>query len=168
MLKKNNFMKPLLISFILCVHLFSCSQNKKIYNPQDNAKEKIDSIVIAAQKEHKYVLLQIGGNWCIWCQRFNKLTEENKDLKNIIDENYLVYHVNYSKENKNEEILTALDNPEQYGFPVFVILNEKGERIHTQQSDLLEHEGTSGYDINKVTKFLEEWSPKIIENKTSH
>lgn len=153
-------MKSLFIIFML-FSLFSLSQNKQIYNPNDNARQKIDSIVGVAQKEHKFVLLQVGGNWCIWCLRFNKLTQENAELKNVIEKNYLTYHVNYSKENKNEKVLADLGYPERFGFPVFVILNEKGERIHTQQSDFLE-DGASGYDLKKVIRFFEQWSPEAL------
>lgn len=149
---------------VLCIFFVSMifSQDKKIYNPDDHAQQKIDSCISEAKKEKKFILLQIGGNWCIWCIRFNTLTQNNDAIKNILTENYIVYHLNYSKENKNESILAKLGYPQRFGFPVFVILNEKGERIHTQQSDFLE-DNNSGYDVKKVEKFLNDWSPKALD-----
>jgi thioredoxin-related protein len=158
-------MKTNLFLLLLLVSSFIFSQNKKIYTPKDNAQHKIDSSLIAAKQEHKFVLLQIGGNWCIWCLRFNKLILETPELKKILDDNFVTYHLNYSKENKNEPILADLGYPQRFGFPVFVILNEKGERIHTQQSDFLE-EGETGYNIKKIQNFLEQWSPKALDPQT--
>ncbi len=140
---------------------FAFSQNTKIYHPEDNASQKMDSALVLAKKEHKFVLLQIGGNWCPWCLRFNKLTQETPELKKAMDDNYIVYHLNYSRENENKEILSKLGFPQRFGFPVFVILNESGERIHTQQSDFLEN-GAGGYDNKKIQDFLELWSPQAL------
>jgi len=133
----------------------------QIYHPEDNARKKIDSVVHVAKQENKFVLLEIGGNWCYWCVRFNKVTEENADIKKVLNDYFVVYHLNYSKENKNKDILEQLDFPQRFGFPVFVILNEKGKRIHTQQSDFLENESVS-YDVKKVLTFLQQWSPPAL------
>jgi thioredoxin-related protein len=154
-------MKNLFILLLFSTSIFAAAQNKKVYNPEDNARQKIDSAVSIAKKEHKFVLLQAGGNWCVWCLRFNKLSQETPELKKILDDNYVVYHLNYSNENKNEDIFSELGFPQRFGFPVFIILNHKGEKIHTQQSDYLEDEGT-GYDLEKVERFLEQWSPKVL------
>jgi thioredoxin-related protein len=158
-------MNPNLLFLLLFISSFLFSQNKEIYNPEDDAQQKIDSSLIIAKQEHKFVLLQVGGNWCIWCLRFNKLTLETPELKKALEDNFIVYHLNYSKENKNENILAKLGFPQRFGFPVFIILNEKGERIHTQQSDLLE-DGQTGYDTKKVQNFLNQWSPQALNPKT--
>ena len=50
---------------------------------------------------------------------------------------------------------------QRFGFPTFVILNEKGERIHTQNSEYLE-DGKKSYDQRKVQSFLEMWSPRAL------
>ncbi|MDR3273107.1 MAG: thioredoxin family protein [Flavobacteriaceae bacterium] len=151
----------LLMIFALSMNNAQERAKRHIYNSEDNARQKIDSTVAVAQKENKFVFLQVGGNWCVWCLRFNKLTEENADIHKVLESNFIVYHLNYSKENKNEAVLKQLGFPQRFGFPVFVILNKKGERIHTQQSDFLEDGGT-GYDEGKVKTFLEQWSPEAL------
>ncbi len=158
-------MKNLFLLLTLFISGLALSQNIKIYHPEDNARQKIDSVTVLAKQQHKFVLLQIGGNWCVWCLRFNKLTQETLEIKKTLDDNFITYHLNYSKENKNEKILSELGFPQRFGFPVFVILNENGERIHTQQSDFLEN-GATGYDTKKVQAFLEQWSPKALDPKT--
>jgi hypothetical protein len=81
-----------------------------------------------------------------------------------MEDNYEVLHVNYSPENKNEETLAKLGNPQRFGFPVFVILNGNGQRLHTQNSAYLE-EG-KGHSSKKVFGFLQDWSPAAVSPST--
>jgi len=136
----------------------------KLYNPAADAKAEIADAVKQASKQHKNVLLQIGGNWCIWCLRFNDLVTKDSTLNTYLHNNYVVVHVNYSKENKNENVLAELGYPQRFGFPVFVVLDDKGTRLHTQNSEYLE-EG-KGHSKEKVLEFFKDWSPEAIDPKT--
>ena len=131
----------------------------KPYNDKENAEAKIAELVKQAQAENKNIILQAGGNWCIWCLRFNQFVQTTPELKNVVDENYLYYHLNYSPENKNEKVFAKYDNPgAKYGYPVFIVLDKNGKMIHTQDSAVLE-EG-KGYSTEKVKAFFQEWAPK--------
>lgn len=68
--------------------------------------------------------------------------------------------INYNKENKNKEVLKALGYPQRFGFPVIVILNSKGERLHTQNTVNLEKD--KAYDTRKVKYFLYNWCPDAL------
>ena len=136
-------------------------QNFHLYKPEENAKEGISSAVKEAKKSGKHVLVEIGGNWCIWCARFNDFVNNDKSLDSLISSNYVVYHLNYSKENKNTDLLTKYEFPQRFGFPVFLILNEKGDLIHTQTSWYLE--SGKSYDKEKVTAFFTDWGTKAFE-----
>ena len=131
----------------------------KPYNDKENAEAKIAELVKQAQAENKNIILQAGGNWCIWCLRFNQFVQTTPEFKDVVDENYLYYHLNYSPENKNEKVFAKYDNPgAKFGYPVFVVLDKNGKMIHTQDSAVLE-EG-KGYSIEKVKAFFQEWAPK--------
>lgn len=131
----------------------------KPYNDKENAEAKIVELVKQAQAENKNIILQAGGNWCIWCLRFNQFVQTTPELKNVVDENYLYYHLNYSPENKNEKVFAKYDNPgAKYGYPVFIVLDKNGKMIHTQDSAVLEQ--GKGYSIEKVKAFFQEWAPK--------
>lgn len=131
----------------------------KPYDPKENAEAKIAELVKQAQKENKNIILQAGGNWCIWCLRFNNFVHETPELKEIIEKNYLYYHLNYSPENKNEKVFAQYGNPgAKYGYPVFVILDKNGKMIHVQNSEVLE--SGKGYSIGKTKEFFEAWIPK--------
>jgi len=140
----------------------------KPYNPQANAKDDLAKAIAKADAEGKNVLLQIGGNWCKWCLRFTKFCADTIAIDTMIKNNYVLYHLNYSKENKNLDILKTLDYPQRFGFPVLVVLNRKGVMIHTQDSGLLEEKDS--YDKDKIIEFLSNWTsralnPKNFENK---
>ncbi|GGH17433.1 thioredoxin family protein [Mucilaginibacter phyllosphaerae] len=136
----------------------------KLYNPAADAGAEIAAAVKTAAAQHKNVLLQIGGNWCSWCLLFNGLVTKDAELNKYMNDNYVVLHVNYSKENMNQKVLASLGYPQRFGFPVFVILDGKGNRLHTQNSSYLE-EG-KGHSKAKVMEFFENWSPKAIDPKT--
>ncbi len=131
----------------------------KIYNPNENAEEKITELIKQAKSQNKNIILQAGGNWCIWCLRFDHFVQTTPELKEIVDQNFLYYHLNFSPENKNEKMFAKYKNPgEKYGYPVFIILDQNGKMIHTQDSSVLE-EG-KGYSIEKVKEFINKWIPK--------
>lgn len=128
----------------------------KPYRPEEDAEARIAELIAQAQKEDKNIIMQAGGNWCTWCLRFNNYIQTTPELKSLVDENYLYYHLNYSPENKNEEVFSKYGNPgEKYGYPVFIVLDKNGKLIHTQDSAVLE-EG-KGYSKDKVMAFLDKW-----------
>ncbi len=158
-------MKKFIVTFgVMFFVLFVYAQDLakfKLYKPEENAKEAIESAVKRAKVSAKQVLVQVGGNWCIWCARFNDFVSGDKSLDSLVRSNYVVYHLNYSKENKNLEMLRKYNFPQRFGFPVFLVLNDKGELIHTQSSWYLEAEKT--YDKEKVRSFFTDWGRKALD-----
>lgn len=141
---------------------------KKVYNEDINPIEQIDLALMKAKAEGKFVICQVGGNWCPWCLRFADFITNDSTISNIIDENFVYIHVNYNprksegveKEKLAKAMLKRLNNPARFGFPVFVVLNEDGKVIHIQDSSLLE-EG-QGYNQEKVLRFFKNWTPKAV------
>ena len=153
-----------LIVFLLFVSMQSfASDTTKLYDPYANVEKDVAAALVKAKAQKKHVLLQIGGNWCSWCYRYHGLVDQDTTLERLTDENYIVYNLNYSKENKNLDYLKKLGYPQRFGFPVFVILDADGKQLHTQDSALLE-EG-KGYSKEKVKTFLENWSPAALDEK---
>ena len=150
-----------LILCILAATAHAQEATNKIYNPNADAKSDIAKAVASADSAGKHVLLQIGGNWCPWCIKFNNFCKNNSSVDSVLQKNYVVLHVNYSKENKNLEVLKSLGFPQRFGFPVLVVLDNKGNRLHIQDSGFLEL-GDS-YDKNKVLTFLKCWTPSALK-----
>jgi thioredoxin-related protein len=148
---------------LLCVANAQDTKAAKLYNPKENAEEAIAKAIELAKAEGKNVFVQIGGNWCVWCIRFNDFAERDTQITALIKANYIVYHLNFSPENENKKLLERFDYPQRFGFPVFLILNDKGEKIHTQDSGLLEM--SKSYSKEKVLTFLFNWTSKALNPK---
>jgi len=139
----------------------SAQQPVPIYKTEADAKAEVKAAVAKAAAGGKHVFLQIGGNWCPWCIKFHKMVTEDQKLDSLIHANYEVVKVNYSKENENNELLATLGYPQRFGFPVFVILDEKGNVIHTQDSWYLEQD--KAYSREKVEHMFLMWSDYTLK-----
>jgi thioredoxin-related protein len=150
--------------FLLTTYLASSQDLKKfnLYKPAEKAEQKIEEAVKQAKAEGKHVFIQIGGNWCIWCARFNDFVTNDKSIDSIMKANYVVYHLNYSEENKNEKLLAKYGYPQRFGFPVFLVLDAKGKLLHTQNSGYLE-DGAKSYKKNAVFGFFDDWKPAALD-----
>lgn len=147
---------------IFCAAIVSQAQTAKLYDPEANAEKDIAEAVRKAKAQHKFVLIQAGGNWCSWCIEFARFAKADPGIDSVLNASFIWYHLNYSKENMNKAILAKLGYPQRFGFPAFIILDEKGERLHTQNSEYLEN-GKGSYDRVKVQSFLEMWAPHALD-----
>lgn len=152
------------ITLIICTFLFASSflssqtEAVQIYNPDANARADIAAAVKQAKAENKHVLLQIGGNWCPWCIRLHGLETTDPQIDSLLAADYVVVLVNVpkEKEKRDPELMSSLGNPQRFGFPVLVVLNQEGERIHTQDSWYLEQD--KSYDREKLVHFFRMWN----------
>ncbi|MDQ2177789.1 thioredoxin family protein [Marinifilum sp. D714] len=148
------------LTLSLALFLMNNLSAQKIYNPNADAKKDITKAVAKANKEGKHVLIQVGGNWCPWCIKMHRYLHNQEEINNLLNNNYVFLEVNYSKENKNKEVLKDLGYPQRFGFPVMIVLNAKGERIHTQNTGNLEKD--KSYDFDRVKSFLYNWRPDAL------
>ena len=139
----------------------SAGDTTRLYNPSANARKDLAAALVRAKAEKKHVLIQVGGNWCTWCYRFNAFTQMDSTIRSLLRDNYVVYHLNYSKENKNLDLLAEFGYPQRFGFPVLLVLDAGGKRLHTQDSSQLEK--GNGYDRDKVVEFLRGWAPAALD-----
>ncbi len=155
-------MKQILFIAVIILSTFNLkAQSPQIYNPDADAKADIQLAVNKAKAEGKHVFIQIGGNWCPWCIKFHQFVDSDAEIKEYVEDNFVVLHVNYSPENKNEDVLQELGFPQRFGFPVFVVLDGNGKRLHTQNTAYLEED--SGYSHEKVLGFYQQWSPTALD-----
>ena len=167
-------MKRFLI-IVMIAALFSASASaqtglKKVYDEEINQLEQIDKAVAQAKREGKFVICQLGGNWCPWCLKFADYISKDSDITKIINDNFVYIHVNYNPrmaKSKDEAVakraaalMKRLDNAGRFGYPVFIVLDKNGKVIHIQDSSFLE-EG-EGYNKEKVLRFFKNWTPKAV------
>lgn len=163
-------MRRFLFFLMFCGWLTAGAQTplKRVYDEQRSVTEQIDDALQRAVKEQKFVVCQVGGNWCPWCLRFADFVENDADISQVLNDHFILIHVNYNprrsaSERQAEEaaaMLSRLNHPERFGFPVFVVLSSDGRVLHTQDSSFLE-EG-QGYSKEKVLRFFRLWTPQAV------
>jgi thioredoxin-related protein len=172
--------KKLILSLLaVCFTLTTNAQTalKKVYNEDINPIEQIDQTVVKAKSEGKFVVCQVGGNWCPWCLKFADFITKDTTISKVIADNFEYIHVNYNprrstsgsptgsqgdeKLEQGKALMRRLNNAGRFGFPVFVVLDEDGKILHIQDSSFLE-EG-DGYNQEKVLRFFKNWTPKAVK-----
>ena len=151
----------LILVVLVSISFTAFSQREKLYDVNADGMQQFKTAVEQAAKEHKNVMIQIGGNWCPWCYKFHDFYMKDAELDSIIKANYVVIRVNYDKSMKNEKLFAQLGYPQRFGFPVIVICDAEGKRLHTQNSWYLE-DGKGSYDRKKFVAFLKNWTVKAI------
>ncbi len=150
-----------IIILLVSITLSAFSQNEKLYDTDADGLRQFKTAVEQAQKEHKHVMVQIGGNWCSWCYKFHDFYTKDTELDSMINADYVVIRVNYDKSLKNEQLFAQLGYPQRFGFPVIVICDAAGKRLHTQNSWYLE-DGKGSYNKEKFLAFLKNWTVKAV------
>jgi thioredoxin-related protein len=124
------------------------------FDPGRNPFEDVNAAVKEAQSSSKRIILDVGGEWCIWCHRLDKFINENEEIKKTMDDNFIVVKVNVSKENKNEKFLAQF--PAIPGYPHLFVLEKDGKLLHSQDTGKLEKD--KSYDVGLLMAFLKKWS----------
>ncbi|WP_121965036.1 thioredoxin family protein [Myroides sp. N17-2] len=125
----------------------------KPYDELEDADAKLTKLIAQAKKEGKNVFVQAGGNWCIWCLRFNDFVQKDKDIKTIVDKNFVYYHLNYTAKNKNAKAFEKYaPEGQKLGYPFFIVINGQGKTTNVIASGDLE--SGKSYDVAKVKKLF--------------
>lgn len=152
----------LLFLLFVFISLSGISQDKKkLYNINLDPVEQFKEALVLAKESGKHVMIQIGGNWCPWCYRFHDFHNNDPELDSLMKADYVLINVNYDPK-KSKELFTMLEFPQRFGFPVIVITDADGKRLHTQNSWYLE-DGAKSYDREKFKVFLKAWTKKAVD-----
>jgi nitroreductase/thioredoxin-related protein len=168
-------MKKIITIIVLAAALFTMAANaqeqtapKKVYNEDIDPMEQIDQAIAQAQTEGKFVICQVGGNWCPWCLRFAEFITNDSTINSVIEQNFVYVHVNYHPRKAGEmgeALMKRFNNAGRFGFPVFVVLDGQGNILHIQDSSFLE-EG-QGYNKEKTLRFFQNWTPAAVNEEKS-
>ncbi|PKL81687.1 MAG: thiol-disulfide isomerase [Ignavibacteriae bacterium HGW-Ignavibacteriae-3] len=157
-MKKIVLLSALLLICLLNIVSAQTAPEKSERTKFDPARDPFSDVqtgVIEAQKSNKRILLDVGGEWCIWCHRLDGFFEANPELKNFMLENFVVIKVNWSPDNKNENFLSQY--PKVAGYPHIFILESDGSFLYSKNTGELEKD--KSYSAEKIMAFLKEWAP---------
>jgi hypothetical protein len=125
------------------------------YDPKRDPAADLKAAEAEAQQAHKHIILEVGGDWCIWCAYMDKFFAHHADIDALLQANYVVVKVNWSQENHNDDFL------QQYAminsFPFLIVLDENGKLLRAQRTNVLE--AVMSYDPGKMKDFLNHWKP---------
>ncbi len=125
-----------------------------IFPAVDAAPEQVRRALLEARREHKRVLLDFGGNWCIDCKLLNLYFHESPNAE-LLKNYFVLVDVNIGNMDAN------LDIARRYGLsltgvPVLVVLNGEGRVVYAQGK---EFEDMAIVSPSAVTAFLNKWKP---------
>ncbi len=97
---------------------------KRVYNETIDPMTQIDDALVKAKAANKYVVCQVGGNWCPWCLRFADFVEKDSVVNKTVNDNFEFIHVNYNPRkssttttDNSAALMHRLGNPARFGSP---------------------------------------------------
>lgn len=152
-------LKPVLITLALALSAQPIFAQETVarekFDPKRDAAQDISAAIKLAGKQNKRIILDVGGEWCPWCHKLDKMFHEDADVAKILKDKYIVVKVNYSQENENKAVLSKF--PAIKGYPHLFVLDKKGKLVHSQDTGDLET--GDHHDHDKVLTFLKKWAP---------
>ncbi|HCY76829.1 MAG TPA: thiol-disulfide isomerase [Ignavibacteriales bacterium] len=153
---KNIFLVSAFV-LIAAISVFAQASDTTVgFDPSRNPFNDLKVAIQNAEQSNKRIILDVGGEWCIWCHRIDAFMHSDEEIQAILEENYIIIKINFSKENKNEKFLSQY--PKIEGYPHFFILESNGKLLHSQNTGDLEKD--KGYDKHKFLDFLNKWKPE--------
>jgi thiol:disulfide interchange protein len=125
------------------------------YDPGRDPAADLAATVAQARPAHKRILIQVGGQWCVWCHKLDRFIAEHPQVTEALRNNYIVMKVNYSDENQNADFIAQY--PKVPGYPHLYVLESDGSFLHSQPT--AELEDGSSYSETALLDFLQTWSP---------
>jgi hypothetical protein len=124
------------------------------YDPKRDPKKDLAMAEAQARPGKKRILLDVGGDWCIWCKYLDNFFADHADIRELRDENYVLMKVNMSAMNENYAFLSQYPNIP--GYPWLFVLDSDGKLLKSENTDELEN-GANGYSAQRIKQFLSAW-----------
>jgi thiol:disulfide interchange protein len=133
--------------------VYAATTNK--FDATRDAKADVAAAVSLARSEGKYVLVDVGGEWCIWCHILDGFFDDDTEARALRDRYYVLVKVNWSPQNHNAALLSQW--PAIPGYPHLFVLDGQGKLVHSQSTGELER--GRGYNRDKIMAFLRRFAP---------
>lgn len=133
-----------------------------VYDPARNAEQDLRDAVAEARRSEKRIILDVGGEWCMWCHRLDAFFEANAQLLALRNKKFIMLKINVSPKNTNQKFLSRY--PPIPGYPHLFVLDPNGKLLHSESTGTFEL--GSSYSLQKMETFLKRWAAVQV-NKTS-
>jgi thioredoxin 1 len=132
--------------------------NAQLYKADANAAQDIRRALATAVKQHKNVLLDFGGNWCIDCHVLDNAFHQPR-IAPLLNSNYIVVHVDVGKYEKNLDLAKKYHVNLEKGVPSLAVLDAMGKVLYATG----DFERARMMSEDDVIQFLDKWKP--VEEK---
>jgi len=129
------------------------------YDPARDPEVDVQRAIVEARRTGKRILLELGGDWCVWCHIMDAYFEQQPALLAARERRYITVKINVSEENDNKKFLAPY--PTVPGYPHIFVLDSDGTLLHSQ--DTAELESGKSYDLDRFSGFLTRWAPVRLE-----
>jgi thioredoxin-related protein len=132
-----------------------------IYDKAADADVQVAKAVERAKHDDKRVLLMFGGDWCGWCHKLHDLFKTNRDVAQVLSNEYELVTIDLESPNATpllktcKDVLSKDELRRGVGYPFLAVLDASGKVITAQRTDVLEE--ADHHDPKLVTAFLEKW-----------
>jgi thiol:disulfide interchange protein len=123
------------------------------YSPQHDAFADGRNAIELATKTQRKVLIEVGGDWCVWCHKLDHFLHSNPDLQQQLHNTFVMLKINVSDDNDNAEFLKAFPRP--LGYPHMYITDHKGKILWSQDTAEFLHNGK--YSRAPLLAFIHKW-----------
>lgn len=107
----------------------------------------------AARKDHKRVLVMVGGDWCVWCFLLDRHFREDPQAAQIFYDGFEVLRVYYGDDNTNKAFLARF--PDFDMFPHFFVVETDARVLASVPADVFISDAK--YQTALIRKFAERW-----------
>lgn len=125
------------------------------YDPSRDPAADLKAAVTQARAENKRILLEVGGEWCVYCRILNKTIHDNEELTRRLHDSFVVVKVNFSDEVKNEPFLSHY--PKIPSYPHLFVLDKNGKLLLSQTPD--DFLKDDKYIPDLLLAFVAKWGP---------
>lgn len=130
-----------------------------IYDTESPGEQLIAAALRRAQRDHKHVLIEWGGNWCGWCYKLHDVFTQNETIRPLVYEEFELVLVD---EGNNRDLMLEYGGSDRnYSFPHLTILDTEGKVLTNQETGSLEDGPV--HDPDKVAAFLKQWVPAKVD-----
>jgi len=126
------------------------------YDPKRNPFDDGRAALELAKKTKRRVLIEVGGDWCVYCHIFDRFIKADKELSDRFFDTFVLLKVNYSDENTNKEFLSNFKGID--GYPYIFITENTGKVIYA--NDMREMTDKGKPNKQKTMNFLNRWKLK--------
>lgn len=130
----------------------------KAYDDQRDPFIDAQHAISLANSSQRNILIEIGGNWCSWCQKLDAFLNENTDIKEKLHQNFVLLKVNVSDSNENSDFMKSL--PPVLGYPHMYVSTSTGKMLLSK--DTAEFLQSGEYSRHQWLSFLEKW--QLVNN----